>query len=332
VAETDDGEVILAPKSGSEFSGTGVPEGWIVVPWDFQAFAGIDNGVLQVDEARVAMCATDTNGACLSREMQNATSSAIFASPHSLEFSANFSGDPFQHAGFAQTVAAESEPWAMFGTMRGGHLFARTNTGSGSVIDTQLGDGSTLLGSFHRFRIDWKAASLDYYVDGALVVSHALTVGGPMRPVAGSDFNVLGAVMFVDWMRMTPYAASGSFLSRVFDASAPVDWHSIQWVAHIPLGTSLAISVRTGNTPTPPADGTADDDWTAFVPIAAPGPLTQTSQFIQYLAEMTTSDPNQTPELDDVIISTDDPAVVVSDAGGSKLEQPGAEPRRQQQD
>ncbi len=318
------------------------------MPWNDHGYSLIDNGVLLVSSARVAMCATDTNGACVPGETQGATPSAIFTSPHSLEFSANFSGDQFQHAGFGQTIASESEPWAIFSTMRGGQLFARTNTGSGSVVETELVNGSALLGSFHRFLIDWKAASVDYYVDGALVVSHALTVGGPMRPVAGSAFNIFGGVMFVHWMRMAPYAASGSFLSRVFDALAPLDWRSIQWVARAPLGTSIAISVRMGSTPTPPADGTASGGWTAFVPITAPGPLTGNSQFIQYRADMTTSDPNQTPELDDIMISTDDAPEVVhdaaatnldtshtfppSDAGDSKLKPADIEPLRQQED
>ena len=106
--------------------------------------------------------------------------------PALLEFSANFSGDQSQHAGFGQTLASGSEPWAIFSTMNGGQLFARTNPGSGSV-DTAL--GTALLGSFHRYRIDWTPASVDYYVDGALVVSHPLTVGGPLRPIAASDFN-----------------------------------------------------------------------------------------------------------------------------------------------
>ena len=51
-----------------------------------------------------------------------------------------------------------------------------------------------------------KPSSVDYYVDGALVASHALTVAGPMRPVAASDFNPFGGTVFVDWMRMSPYA------------------------------------------------------------------------------------------------------------------------------
>ena len=57
---------------------------------------------------------------------------------------------------------------------------------------------------------------------------------------------------------MTPHAAAGEFVSRVFDANAPVDWRGIQWVANTPVGTTLDISLRTGDTPIP------DATWTAF--------------------------------------------------------------------
>ena len=37
-----------------------------------------------------------------------------------------------------------------------------------------------------RFRIDWQASQINYYVDDMLLASHAITVAGPMRPVAAS--------------------------------------------------------------------------------------------------------------------------------------------------
>ena len=40
---------------------------------------------------------------------------------------------------------------------------------------------------------------------------------------------------------------AGTFLSRVFDASTGVNWQNINWVADVPAGTTLAISVRTGS-------------------------------------------------------------------------------------
>ncbi|MEO8681505.1 MAG: Ig-like domain-containing protein, partial [Vicinamibacterales bacterium] len=295
VSQTNDGEVILTPTTGSEFSGPTLPSGWISLPWGSGGYSMIENGVLVVDGARVASCVTDVNGACVPGETTDSTPSAVFTPPHSLEFSARFSGDQYQHAGFAVTFSSASEPWAIFSTLGGGALYARTNTGAGAT-DTFLGFG--LLGSFHRFRIDWRPASVDYYVDGALVVSHAYAIAGPMRPVAASDVNPFGGNVFVDWMRMSAYTTPGSFVSRVFDANAFVDWNSIQWAANAPAGSAVAISVRTGNTPTP------DGNWTAFVPVAGPGPLGVNSRYIQYAAQLTTSNPDQTPSLEDIIIST----------------------------
>ena len=148
---------------------------------------------------------------------------------------------------------------------------------------------------------------MDYYIDGALAASHTLTVAGPMRPVAASDFNPGGGVVFVDWMRLTPLASPGTFDSRVFDAVSPVDWKSIQWAAQTPAAASLAISVRTGGSPVP------DGNWTAFVPVGA-GPLDLSSRYIQYRAEMTSSDPDSTPVLEDIIISTGSAPVAVPDS------------------
>ncbi|HXI30098.1 MAG TPA: Ig-like domain-containing protein, partial [Vicinamibacterales bacterium] len=251
-----------------------------------------------------ASCAVDAGGACLP-ETPETSPSAVYTPPHALEFTANFSGDRFQHAGLGQTFASTTEPWAIFSTLNGGLLFARTNTGT-AFVDTGLGTG--LLGAFHRYKIDWKADGVDYYVDGALVASHPLAVAGPMRPVAASDFNPFGGTVFVDWMRMSPYASTGTFLSRVFDASAPVAWNSIQWKATTPAGTSVAISLRGGDTATP------DATWSAFTPMSSDGPISLTSRFIQYSAVLTSANPELTPLLEDITISTGHAPVAHADS------------------
>ena len=165
---------------------------------------------------------------------------------------------------------------------------------------------------------------MDYYVDGALVATHAVAVAGQMRPIAGSDLDTFGGAISVDWMRMSPYTASGTFLSRVFDAAEVVNWQTIQWTANTPSGTSVAISLRTGSTPTP------DGSWTTFDPVAAPGPLALTSQFIQYQAVLTSSDPTRTPALEDVTIGTGLPVVAVTDvanvAANGNFRFPGSGP------
>jgi hypothetical protein len=296
VAQTGDGEIILKPTAGAEFSGSVLPPGWIAVPFSTTASSTAANGVLPVDGARVASCVTDAEGVCLP-ETLDATPSAIYSAPHTLEFAANFSGDKFQHAGLAQTLWTESEQWAVFSTSNVGTLFARTNLG-GTIIETPL--RIDLLGSLHRFRIDWQATQVDYYVDDVAVASHALNVPlSGLRPIAGSDFTIAGGHVLVDWMRMSPYAAAGTFESRVFDALSVVYWNSVSWKSVTPAGTSVMIGVRTGNTPTPD-DGT----WSAFVPIAAPGPFSAEGRYVQYRAALATTDLDHTPALEDVIITT----------------------------
>src|SRR5262249_31001732 len=159
-------------------------------------------------------------------------------------------------------------------------------------------------------RIDWNPTSVVYWVDGALIVSHPIAVAGPMRPLAASDYNVFGGNVVVDWMRMDPFLASGTFLSRIFNAETPVDWHSISWTGD---AVGLAISVRMGNTPTP------DASWTDFVPVAAPGPISGRSQYIQYRADLWTSDPKSSPDLHDIVISTNAAPVAANDAASTAM-------------
>ncbi len=120
-------------------------------------------------------------------------------------------------------------------------------------------DPGPLAGTPHTYRIEWDTTQVRYYVDGmTLVATHAANFGATqMRPLA-SDFNSGGPEVSVDWLRMSPYPASGTFDSRVFDAGPgqSVNWGALTWNSATPPGTGIAISVRTGNTPTP--DGTLE--------------------------------------------------------------------------
>jgi Domain of unknown function (DUF4082)/Bacterial Ig domain/Bacterial Ig-like domain (group 3)/Calx-beta domain/Cadherin-like domain/Purple acid Phosphatase, N-terminal domain len=297
VAENQDGEVTLAPAAGSEFSGTALSPGWLAVPWDTGGFASVANGRLLVDGSRVGTC-VDNGAGC--QETFN------LSPGHRLDFVATFSGDAFQHAGLGQQLTGA--PWAIFSTGTGGTLFARSLSSSGLVANDEIPNGATYLGAPHRYTIDWQAGRVDYSIDGVLVKTHGFAVDGPMRPIAASDFSVFGGNIVVDWMRMSPYAASGTFESRLFDAGTAVDWSTIQWTAQTPAGTAVAIAVRVGDTPTPGAG------WTAWQPIAAPGPLSLNARYIQYQATLTTTDINVTPSLDDIIISTGHAPVAVNDS------------------
>ncbi|MCU1263391.1 MAG: hypothetical protein JWO80_6276, partial [Bryobacterales bacterium] len=216
-----------------------------------------------------------------------------FSSGRSLEFVATFSTtDGSQHAGFG--VDFSSAPWAIFSTRGGGSLYARTNNGS-QTIDTLI--AGTWLGAAHRYRIDWNTGNVVFSIDGTQVTTTALSITANMRPLI-SDLFVGGSVIKVDWVHMSPYSTPAVFTSRVLDAGSVTSWSSISWTADVPAGTSLTMSVRTGNTPVP--DGT----WSAFTtPTTQSGtPVSGSSRYIQYRATLSTSNTTQTVTLRDVTI------------------------------
>ena len=260
IAQAADGEVILRPASGTEFFGTALPPDWSATAWNAGGTATVSGGALIVDGARAGTTAT-------------------------------FTGSAFQHAGFADTL--EAAPWAVFSTFSGGGLFARTNSG-GASIDTPL--AASLLGSPHRFRIDWTATGVVYSVDGSVVANHAIAIAAPMRPLA-SDLSVGSGSVSVDWIRMSPYAGAGTFVSRVFDATQPADWGGLSWNAELPAGTGAAFFARHGDTPVP------DGSWSAFAPVAqSGGAIGGRSRYAQYRVDLATGDPNATPVIDDVTV------------------------------
>ena len=139
--------------------------------------------------------------------------------------------------------------------------------------------------------------------------------------VAASDFNSGGPALSVDWLHVSPYPASGTFTSRVFDAGQAVNWGAITWDQNAPTGTSIAISVRTGPTPSP------DASWSSFTPIAASGAgIPGSSRYVQYRAQLASSDTANTPTLKDVSIAY--AAGFGHDAADDHRPHPGAERHR----
>ena len=146
----------------------------------------------------------------------------------------------------------------------------------------------------HHYRIEWTASGLVYYADGALVATHPTPIAANMRPVV-SDIFVNTSTVRVDWLRLSPYASTGTFTSRVLGDGSQRAWGDLTADVATPAGTSVALSVRTGDTPTP--DGT----WTDWQSLPGTGGnVGATSAYLQYRAELATTDDSATPELRDV--------------------------------
>ena len=268
-----DGEVILTPSLDAEFQSAGLPSGWTATPWAMGGSVSVTGGSAIVD------------GALLAHD------SAI-AGGRSLEFMATFSGAPHQHAGFG--VNLNGNPWAIFSSFGGNGLYARTNTGT-LQMDTVI--PGNWLGGSHRFRIDWNAGSVVYFIDNVEVARHNMAISSVMRPIV-SDATPDAGGLTVDWIRLSTYAAQGQYESRVFDAGSPVVWTRIAWIAETMAGTGAAISVRMGDTPTP------DSNWTDYIPIGASGAtIGGQSRYLQYRVELSTANSQRTSVLHNVALS-----------------------------
>ncbi|MEZ5065999.1 MAG: DUF6605 domain-containing protein [bacterium] len=270
VFEEDGGKVTLAPAAGAEFFGTALPGGWSGGPWTGGGTLVVENGLLRLDGAR-------------------ASADATFPSGRSLEFVATFGGGAYQHVGLS-AGADVSAPWALFSTFLGGALYARTSNGTDTLIP------GFWLGAPHQYRIDWQPSGFTFWIDGASVASIPFATGTSLRPVM-SDLDPGGGGLDVDWIRLSPYGSAGSYTSRVLDPGAFTNWETFTWTANVPAGTSLQMFVRTGDTPVP--DGT----WTPFAPIAIGASVGQSSIYLQYRADLATTNPAITPALFDVGVS-----------------------------
>jgi len=275
LANTSGGEVSLAPTVGAEFAGTTLPSGWTSTVLSSGGSATVANGLITVDGDSVL-------------------SPTTFAAGHTLEFVATFTGQD-QNAGFGLTSAL-LPPFAMFGVKADGQLYARS-VAPGQAFETAI--PGSWLNAPHRFRIDWNASTVVYWVDGAQKLTHTITYKGTsanMRP-AITDLTTDGRALTVDWMRMSAYASSGVYVSPVYDAAAAVAWQRATWSADAGAGNNVVVEVRTGSTATP------DGSWTSFAAVTNGGALTANARYAQYRITLTTSVANTTPAVKEVVLT-----------------------------
>ncbi len=276
LAETTDGELMLAPQ-GSEFSGTSLPAGWTLTPLAAGASATVGGGALSISGAALLAPAASAPG-------------------QTLEFTASFTASPHQAVGLG-TSSTLGSPMAMFVIGANRELYARTVNGSRFL--EQLIGGIDWNGKPHRYQIVWTAATVSYYIDGALMISHGSMAFGTtaMRPVIVDTTGGDGA-LGVDWIRMTPYSGSGSFTSAVFDAGDVVLWQKVTTTSSVPSGTSMVVTYRRGDTPVP------DASWTAFATVPSNGTISGSSRYVQFAIQISSSSTGKSPVIQDVRVST----------------------------
>ena len=270
VAATADGEVTLAPAAGSDFNGGSLPAGFASSILAAGGEVTVSGGSLRVDGAW-------------------ARTTGTFAPGRTLEFIATFTSTANQSVGLGNTL--NESPWAMFSTRAGGALRVSTRSGTTPI---ELSLGTTYLGAPHTYRIVWTASSVVYSVDGAVVATQNTAIGTSMRGVV-RDNTPGGTAVLVNWMRLSPYAPTGTFTSRVIDGGSSVLWDSASWNANVPAGTTATVRYRTGNSINP------NTSWSAYATLGSSGaPINVRSRYIQYQVVMTTGSPTLSPSFNDI--------------------------------
>jgi methionine-rich copper-binding protein CopC len=269
------GEVVLAPTASAEFAGATLPAGW-----------------------------TSTNGAGGSTTVaggvatvKNATlsSTATYASGKALEAMVTLAAN--QSVGW---VTSSNASVKISLTVTGTNLIANVN--DGFFINSTATAMTGWTATPHKVRIEWAANSVTFYVDDVQRYTRSFnSFYSNLRP-ALSDTSTAAPDLVVAWIRVGPYAASGTYTSKIFDASAAVNWGAISWDAVLPTGTTLTVRVRTGNTAVP------DASWSAYQTIAASGGAVGATgagtRYAQYQLTLTSSGSRfTTPAIRGVIIA-----------------------------
>ena len=137
-----------------------------------------------------------------------------------------------------------------------------------------------------------------FSIDGSVVHTQNVTIEAPMRPVI-SDYQSGGPAVVIDWLRMTPYATSCTFTSRVLDRGSAADWLTLTSTGERPPGATATFETRAGDSALP------DGSWSGWQAVGAgDGIGSPDSRYIQYRVTLATSNAAGTPVVADVSITS----------------------------
>ena len=195
VSDTAGGEVILAPTVGAEFAGRVCPAAgrWLHGP----------AGPLR------------SGGGLHGRRRLRPHDEPVDPG-HVAGVPRTFGDTTFQNAGLAFDFNNVAR-WAAFGI--GQHDPGSSTPVSRRASEEVIGLGAGYLGSPHTYRIEWTATRF------ASSSTAARSTPRPSRsPVrcgrSSATTTPVARRLSVDWMRMTPYASPGTFLSRIHSAGS----------------------------------------------------------------------------------------------------------------
>lgn len=268
VATDGNGRVILAPAYLNEFATGTLGSGLATSVAATGGTVGYSNGLINLTGMRISRTTSSAMG-----------SSVVFNAQ--LETSDQQLG--WYSTGVYPTLAA-------FGRDSSGALIALVDDGASNrrtiPITAPVAPGA------HTYRVDLANGGTTFFVDDVQVAASGFTPMATSFKVTAVDGTVVNGPLSIDWVRVAPYATSGTYTSRVIDAGASVVWDAVTAVSALPTSTGLTLKVRSGNTATP---GTG---WTTWRIVSASGQISLVGRYVQVQLAPTTTATFVTPEVD----------------------------------
>ena len=137
------------------------------------------------------------------------------------------------------------------------------------------------IGSPHRFRIEWDASSVRFYIDGTLVHTAVASAARCARSPATSPPAAARCPSTGCGCRPTPRPAPSCPASTTPAHRGPTGARCPTWPTC--RRDHARLEVRTGNVPTP------DGWWTSFAPVAAGEDVATSGRYLQYRVQATSS-------------------------------------------
>ncbi len=141
----------------------------------------------------------------------------------------------------------------------------------------------------------WIEHTVDENFDGARSIYSEDIDGDGNMDILGSAY--LGND--ITWWDIAASSPSGFLESSILDTQGDPDWDYLDWISQTPAGTTVSFQVRASD------DHTAMGSWSTSLtsPCLLEGILNDGDRYVQYRNILSTSDPDSTPILNDVLIT-----------------------------
>ncbi len=206
-----------------------------------------------------------------------------------LEFRAKFTAHDFQHVGWANGTSFNE--YSMFSTASNGQLNARAEAGSG---ETATALGSSYLGSYHKYKIDWGTSDSKFYIDDTLVATINTSNASGMYMIASNNTTTSGSDLTVDWMRILNFpSTTGTYLSCPLDSQVAGNiWGALTFSSTLPTSTALTVKTRTSSD---------NSTWSSYSSAISSGDTVSSSpdRYLQYQVTLTGTS-SDTPTFDSI--------------------------------